>query len=61
MANTNKPFKNSQGQNTYQGSKNQGTSEANRYGKMSPQQAGESASSFSTRKTAFGNAMSKKK
>lgn len=59
MANTNKPFQNSQGQNTWQGSTNQGRTEALRGQAPSPQQKGEFHTSFTTRMGAY-NAAKKK-
>lgn len=50
--NTNDPYK-ANGQNTWQGSTNQGTHEAQQGYQATPQQAGESAISYQTRMAAY--------
>ncbi len=52
MTNTNDPFK-TNGQNTWQGSTNQGSNEAQNGYQASPQQQGESYTSYQTRMNAY--------
>ncbi|MBU0641809.1 MAG: hypothetical protein KJ731_01905 [Alphaproteobacteria bacterium] len=54
MTNTNDPFK-TNGQNTYQGSVNQGKSEAEKGYTPSPQQPGESYVSYQTRMNSYNS------
>ncbi|WP_162559189.1 hypothetical protein [Tritonibacter mobilis] len=54
MSNTNDPYKNN-GQNTYQGSVNQGRDEALKGQKPSAQQPGESYTSYQTRMGSYGS------
>lgn len=57
MSNTNDPYKNN-GQNTYQGSVNQGRDEALKGQKPSAQQPGESYTSYQTRMGSYGSSKS---
>lgn len=58
MVNTNKPFQ-TNGQNTYAGSTNQGQYEASIGSVASPQQPGESAISYQTRMNAYNQEVKK--
>ncbi len=54
MSNTNDPYKNN-GQNTYQGSVNQGRDEALKGQQPSAQRLGESYDSYPTRRGSYGS------
>lgn len=59
MANSNDPYKNPQGKNTWAGSTRQGQDEARKGQSPSPQQKGESHTSYTTRMGAYHTAKKK--